>query len=358
MAMIIVLTASFIVLVTVSVGAALVIRNIDQVSGGGSVGRAISNVQSAIERVRGMTNVSGSTFAACAQDDCINTEDGTCGVCADALISLGNGNSHKAEITALTNPLATGGGLGFDPVAGSLTILASGYHKNISKEKSSTMCLNYCAIASRNCGDNGCNGSCGECELPQICGGGGASGVCGIVTSCNDIVIECGDECVEGDTCGGGVVINAANNIVDIGGGCQDTDGGKCHEGDDIVTKSWDSAAPSVSGATDIDDGRNNHTVLDPQTNTQYEAVKFCDDMQENGFSNWYLPSQNELNTDLQASKDNAWTTGYSGTCYWSSTEDGETTAYYDDLNTFLDCGGGVAPDKSLPLYVRCIRRY
>ncbi|WP_164014539.1 kelch repeat-containing protein [Pyxidicoccus trucidator] len=36
----------------------------------------------------------------------------------------------------------------------------------------------------RQCGDDGCGGSCGECAEPQTCGGGGLPGTCGPVEGC------------------------------------------------------------------------------------------------------------------------------------------------------------------------------
>jgi hypothetical protein len=187
MAMVIVLTASFIVLVTIGIGAALIVKNIDSIGGGLSLNRASANLQSALERIRGMARVNGDAFVSCGESDCINTSTGTCGTCADTVVSLGNGNSHKVKIDSINQP-----GLG---IPGLLTFTATGYYKNVSKSKSGSICLNYCTTTGRNCGDDGCGGSCGACTPPQTCGGGGTPGVCASNTSCSDITIECGEGC-------------------------------------------------------------------------------------------------------------------------------------------------------------------
>ncbi len=352
--MVIVLTASFIVLATIGVGAALVVKNIDQVSGGGSVGKAISNMQSAIERVHGSVAVSGSAYGACAQDDCINTSNASCGPCASTIIDLGNNNFHTVEITSLTQPTA-------DPAVGSMTILATGVYKAVRKSKSVTMCLNYCAISGRNCDSDGCGGICGTCIALQTCGAV-TPGVCGSATSCSDPTIECGDECVEGDTCGGGTVVDATNNIIATFGGCQNENGDGCSSAGntDGLTKTWDNASSGTTGATDMNDGRTNAETLRTfggglTIGASFEAVKFCDDLIINGsFDTWYLPAYTELN-NLYTASSNGWTSGYVADNYWASDETNVKEANFFNFSGAVGVGN-ISKDQSL--YIRCLRRY
>jgi hypothetical protein len=60
--------------------------------------------------------------------------------------------------------------------------------------------------AGRNCGDNGCGGSCGSCSGTLSCGGGGTAGVCGTgcLSNCqnaNGTPRNCGDDGC-GNSCG------------------------------------------------------------------------------------------------------------------------------------------------------------
>ncbi len=171
---------------------------------------------------------------------------------------------------------------------------------------------------------------------------------------------DCTGSNVEGDVCGGGTVVDATNHIVAVTGGCTDSSGGGCGTGDDSLTKVWDTGdTPGTTGATDTDDGRNNATTLNPSVNNQYEAVKFCNDFSYLGYTNWYLPAQNELD-QLETANTNTWSTGYFECgSYWSSTETASNTAYEHIVkpSIMMICAPG-SYDKTSPLYVRCVRRY
>jgi len=190
MALVIVLTASFIVLVTISVGAVMLAANLDKLASVVNRNKADENIQSAFERVRSMEKINNTYLSGCNTGDCINTSNATCGGCAKTIVDLGNGNQQKVQITSITQPQASGG-IG-TYVAGSVNILVTGLYKNLAKQKSFSVCLNYCAVAGYNCGSNGCNGSCGICTAPNTCGGGGLTGVCGNTPVCpNDVSQEC-----------------------------------------------------------------------------------------------------------------------------------------------------------------------
>jgi len=74
----------------------------------------------------------------------------------------------------------------------------------------------------KECGDDGCGGSCGTCTAPQTCGGGGTVNVCGCTprTTC-----PAGDNCGSvPDGCGGtlncGTCANGQTCTNNVCGGC------------------------------------------------------------------------------------------------------------------------------------------
>lgn len=354
MALIIVLTASFLALVMIGVGAALLSGNIDKLAAAVNRNKTNENIQSGFERVRSLAKINNTYLGSCNTGDCIDTANASCVSCANGVIDLGNGNRQKVEITNITQPVATEEGY----AAGSVNVLVTGYYKNLASQRSFSSCLNYCALSGHNCGDNGCGGVCGTCTLPETC----QTGVCTApATACNDINLECGDECVVGDVCGGGTVLDEAQNAVVIGGGCQSTNGDACNTGLDSYTDLWDNTGGHyvATGATNNKEGEVNLTTLldlDPGLNS-WPAVKFCSDLSFNGFSDWYLPSTTELDqmNDLwQVSTLN----NFQPTCYWSSTETSDGTAYVKDFSTPLSFPCANPGDKFENNYIRCVRRY
>lgn len=354
MALIIVLTASFLALVMIGVGATLLSSNIDKLTSVVNRNKTNENIQSGFERVRALGKVSPAYLASCNTGDCINTTDATCVSCANGVIDLGNGNRQKVEITNITQPILGENGY----IAGSVNVLVTGYYKNLASQRSFSSCLNYCTVAGYNCGDNGCGGSCGTCSLPETC----QTGVCTApTTGCDNISLECADECVAGDVCGGGVVLNATDNSVVIGGGCQDTSGTNCNAGTDTYTDIWDNGGGSytLTNATDLDNGETNlGTMIDLDPNlVAWPSVKFCSDLSFNGFSDWYLPASNELsamNTMWQASTLN----NFVESCYWSSTETAQESATVQDFTLPLSAPCANTGEKSETNYIRCVRRY
>ena len=354
MAMIIVLTASFVVLVTIGVSVAMIANNLDKVSGGINRDKALSNAQQGLERVRGKYFLNNSLFDSCNAGDCIDTNGLTaCGACAGLLFGTAT-NGNRVEVDAITPPTISGG-LGDPYLVGSATLLATGYYKNTARQKSINICLNYCSLAGYNCGDNGCGGTCGSCTLPQTC----QSGVCtGPATSCSDATIECGDECVEGDTCGGGTIIDSNLNTVAVLGGCEDEAGANCGNQVDVLVRRWDNTGGSYlqTDALDSEDGSNNTTTLqsiEPALD-RFDAVRFCEDLSFNGFSNWYLPGSKEGDRMSEANSF-GWITNTSEGCYWMSNETDADNANYKQFGFFGICSDG---GKGNDYYVRCLRRY
>ena len=115
------------------------------------------------------------------------------------------------------------------------------------------------SCAGKDCGDDGCEGSCGSCSGVDTCGGGGTAGVCGCTPQCTGK--DCGDDGCDGscgscsgyDSCGGGgtagvcgcTAATCGSSCGTISDGCgHDLDCGGCSSGYDCVNNS---CTPSCS---------------------------------------------------------------------------------------------------------------
>jgi hypothetical protein len=80
-------------------------------------------------------------------------------------------------------------------------------------------------------------------------------------------------------------------------------------------------------------------------------AASICDQLELNGYDDWFLPSKNELN----AVYNNLHIQGFgefAKDLYWSSTQFNEATAWYQDFN---DCCPGWNDEKVM-YHVRAVR--
>lgn len=107
-----------------------------------------------------------------------------------------------------------------------------------------------------------------------------------------------------------------------------------------------------ASGANDPDDGAHN-TSLIVQTCTPPTAANICDTLNAYGFSDWYLPSYNELEC-LRANASSIG--GFSNTTYWSSSE-GPGVLYLNAYYRTFPSGVSGAGSKSTVRNIRCIRK-
>ena len=80
-------------------------------------------------------------------------------------------------------------------------------------------------------------------------------------------------------------------------------------------------------------------------------AARLCGDLVQGGYSDWYLPSQDELN---KLYLNQIAIGGFVGTNYWSSTEDDAGSAFNLDFTSGV-WGDG---DKIAVLSVRAIRSF
>tara|TARA_R110000803_G_scaffold206154_1_gene273237 strand:+ start:571 stop:1488 length:918 start_codon:yes stop_codon:yes gene_type:complete len=159
------------------------------------------------------------------------------------------------------------------------------------------------------------------------------------------------------------------------------------------TSKQWKNAYTATSGADSVIDGPQNTADMVAEGNaTVYPAAHFCNNLTIGGFSDWYMPSWNELeicyynlkpttsnNTTLNGSNTNAvpsrgsnYTTGtpaqtsvasfvtLSGAeaflvtqIWWASTESSDSAGYIQNFETGIQSANG----KINYRYVRAVRR-
>ena len=181
------------------------------------------------------------------------------------------------------------------------------------------------------------------------CGGGSGGGGGAIPCSRFDV----------GDNCGGGIYAGefSSHSLVVTPGNCDDEVTPTCDNALDTLTKQWASGAATISGATNPNNGQTNTTTIinhyDSLAGNSPRAADFCNTLVYGGFSDWYLPSTNELLHlyDERASIPGLNTSG--GVSYWSSTE------HNDGLAVAINFTNGVSSNssKSNNHRVRCMRR-
>ena len=115
----------------------------------------------------------------------------------------------------------------------------------------------------------------------------------------------------------------------------------------------WYNGSYIATGATGtmIGTGKDNTTkIVQAQGEGNY-AAKLCDDLVFNGYSDWYLPSLNELSI-LYLNRD---VIGYYTAKYWSSSESDNYNAWYQNFN---DGSQGSGNSKSNAFRVRAVRAF
>jgi hypothetical protein len=109
------------------------------------------------------------------------------------------------------------------------------------------------------------------------------------------------------------------------------------------------------TGATSTTDGSSNTTTL--ATNyTDTDPARYCENMTypaTNGYTDWYLPSKDELNLVLYAMHV-AGKGNFEASGYWSSTEYSAPFAW----GQYFTSGSQDNVTKAGTFYVRCVRRY
>ena len=115
----------------------------------------------------------------------------------------------------------------------------------------------------------------------------------------------------------------------------------------------WYNGSFTTTGAiaTALGTGNANTNTIVASQGAGYYAAKLCYDLVLGSFSDWYLPSKEELN---KLYLNRTLIGGLSGDYYWSSTEGSSNIAW----NQFFTSGNQYASDKSYTVYVRAIRAF
>ena len=176
----------------------------------------------------------------------------------------------------------------------------------------------------------------------------------------NAVIAAANDPCEGfsiGDSCGGGLYAGTFNGYkyVVTPSGCTNSATPVCDGVSldgftlDWANNSGTSAYGVVTGASSTTDGFGNTALL--ATNyTDTDAAKYCYNMDYGGYTDWFLPAQDELNFFYS----NTAAFNYRGSDYWSSTEDTSTKAYDQAMGS----GGQGTSFKTFLRYVRCSRKY
>lgn len=123
---------------------------------------------------------------------------------------------------------------------------------------------------------------------------------------------------------------------------------------DQIVNITWGNGSYLQTGAsgTALGTGNSNtNTIVNLFGNGNY-AAKLCSDLVLNGFSDWHLPSRDEISKMIL--NKNA-IGGFTGANYWSSTEYDITNAYYSN---FTSGSANLVGSKNFVSNVRAVRSF
>jgi hypothetical protein len=153
----------------------------------------------------------------------------------------------------------------------------------------------------------------------------------------------------------GGVIfwINSSGNQGLVCATTDQSTGIQWHNGSSVITD----ALGKLIGTGQA----NTTTIINAQGTGSY-AAKLCDDLSLNGFSDWFLPSTDELN-EMRNNKSiiDATSTANSGTAieealYWSSTEYSESPLHAAEALSFTSSSAIFLSFKSTTNKVRAIR--
>jgi len=133
------------------------------------------------------------------------------------------------------------------------------------------------------------------------------------------------------------------------------TDGQTVYESAPVseeVTKEWGSNG-AVSTGTAIGTGQANTTAIVTTLGAGDYGAKYCDDLTYGGYSDWFMPSKDELNQMYLNLKKNG-IGGFSDDYYWSSSEPDAALAWYQ----YFSNGSQNYDYRSFNLRVRPVRSF
>lgn len=113
----------------------------------------------------------------------------------------------------------------------------------------------------------------------------------------------------------------------------------------------WGCSGTSINTSNPIGAGQNNTTLIVSGCSTSNIAAKICDDLVSGGYSDWYLPSWNELQ---KIHNNMSSIGGFSASYYWSSTQYTTTNS----ISIYFPDGSSTSSSKTSTNYVRAIRTF
>jgi hypothetical protein len=102
---------------------------------------------------------------------------------------------------------------------------------------------------------------------------------------------------------------------------------------------------------TAVGTGNQNMIDIEAGCTTAGTAADICANLTLGGYSDWFLPSKDELN---QMYSNKAVIGGFANVSYWSSTEDDNSSAWWQ----YFDYGSQSSGNKQNPVYVRAVRAF
>jgi len=115
----------------------------------------------------------------------------------------------------------------------------------------------------------------------------------------------------------------------------------------------WGCSGTSITGTnTTLGTGLANTTAIVNRCATTTIAAAICNNLSSGGYTDWYLPSRDELNK-LYLNRTTIG--GFSNVSYWSSSQVSSTTSWSVNFNTGA---ASSTSTKSTSLYVRAIRKF
>ncbi len=176
---------------------------------------------------------------------------------------------------------------------------------------------------------------------------------------CINIMEDCNNSCLQGSLCGGGKLLDDNNFSFIVSPPSCNLLADSCDNdfllNDTNVYFFENPNSNNFFGASSTDDGLFNISQLDPQNNINFLAAKYCDDLDINGFNDWYLPAISELEA-IGTSTGFDYFNMSSAHAYWSSTESASSSseAYYMSTEPLEILYTG----KDSEYRIRCIRKY
>jgi hypothetical protein len=123
------------------------------------------------------------------------------------------------------------------------------------------------------------------------------------------------------------------------------------HPTDNGTNKQWADDSFIITDATSLNDGKANTSKIVATLGVGDYAAKICDDLTAFGYSDWYLPSREEL--EAMENQKSLIGNFDSGKGYWTSTEFADFYAYV----VYFNNGMYINESKTNEHNVRCVRK-